>query len=96
MNVRAGEITLNGSSIVGLKADKLVRRGVGFVPQTNNVFPSLTIAENLQMGLYQNPKVYAERLEFVTGIFDELASDSHNVPARCQVANVRWLPCRGR
>ncbi|MEJ1090772.1 ABC transporter ATP-binding protein [Microbacterium istanbulense] len=72
VNVREGDITLNGASIVGLKADKLVARGVGFVPQTNNVFPSLTIAENLQMGLYQNPKVYNERLEFVTSIFAEL------------------------
>lgn len=72
VNVRGGEITLNGESIVGLKADKLVKRGVAFVPQTNNVFPSLSIEENLQMGLYQNPKIYAERLEFVTGIFAEL------------------------
>ena len=45
---------------------------MGFVPQTNNVFPSLTIEENLQMGLYQNPKIYAERLEFVSEIFAEL------------------------
>ncbi|MFM9735815.1 ATP-binding cassette domain-containing protein, partial [Streptomyces niveiscabiei] len=37
-----------------------------------NVFPSLSIEENLQMGLYQNPRIYAERLEFVTGIFAEL------------------------
>ncbi|MGV9194844.1 ABC transporter ATP-binding protein [Microbacterium sp. MC2] len=72
VNVRGGDITLNGESIVGLKSDKLVRRGVGFVPQTNNVFPSLTIEENLQMGIYQNPKGFAERLEFVTGIFAEL------------------------
>ncbi|WP_417554508.1 ABC transporter ATP-binding protein [Microbacterium sp.] len=72
VHVRQGEITVNGESIVGLKADKLVRRGVGFVPQTNNVFPSLSIEENLQMGLYQNPKAYAERLEFVTSIFAEL------------------------
>ena len=42
------------------------------MPQNNNVFPSLTIEENLQMGLYQNPKIYNERLEFVTGIFAEL------------------------
>ena len=49
-----------------------MQRGVGFVPQTNNVFPSLTIEENLQMGLYQSPKSYKERLEFVTGIFAEL------------------------
>ena len=72
MKVRGGEITVNGESIVGLKADKLVKRGVAFVPQNNNVFPSLSIEENLQMGLYQNPKIYRERLEFVTGIFAEL------------------------
>jgi branched-chain amino acid transport system ATP-binding protein len=74
VQVRSGEITVDGSSIIGLKADKLVAKGVAFVPQTNNVFPSLTIAENLQMGLYQNPKIYNERLEFVTGIFAELGT----------------------
>jgi ABC-type branched-subunit amino acid transport system ATPase component len=72
VNIRSGTVTLEGDDITGLKANKLVSRGVGFVPQTNNVFPSLTIEENLQMGLYQRPKVYAERLEFVTGIFAEL------------------------
>ncbi len=72
VKVRGGSIKLRGTEITGLKANKLVARGVGFVPQTNNVFPSLTIAENLQMGLYQRPKVYQERLEFVTGIFAEL------------------------
>ncbi|KJQ55045.1 ABC transporter ATP-binding protein [Microbacterium sp. SA39] len=72
VKVRSGDITVNGESIVGLKSDRLVQRGVGFVPQNNNVFPSLTIEENLQMGLYQRPKVYSERLEFVTSIFAEL------------------------
>ena len=72
VKVREGSIRLNGDDITGLKADKLVARGVGFVPQTNNVFQSLTIEENLQMGLFQKPKAYAERLEFVTGIFAEL------------------------
>jgi len=72
VKIRGGDIRLNGESIAGLKADKLVSRGVGFVPQTNNVFPSLTIEENLQMGLYQKPKDFEERLEFVTGIFAEL------------------------
>ena len=72
VKVREGSITLNGDDITGLKANQLVARGVGFVPQSNNVFPSLTIEENLQMGLYQRPGAYAERLEFVTGIFAEL------------------------
>ncbi|MEV8358213.1 ABC transporter ATP-binding protein [Microbacterium sp. NPDC076895] len=72
VKVRQGDISLNGEKITGLKANKLVAKGVGFVPQTNNVFQSLTIAENLQMGLFQRPKLYTERLEFVTGIFAEL------------------------
>ena len=72
VNVREGSVSLNGEDITGLKADKLVGRGVGFVPQTNNVFPSLTIEENLQMGVYQRPSSYDERLEFVLGLFAEL------------------------
>ncbi|MDQ1125451.1 amino acid/amide ABC transporter ATP-binding protein 2, HAAT family [Microbacterium sp. LKL04] len=72
VKVRGGEINVDGESIIGLKSDSLVRRGVAFVPQTNNVFPSLSIEENLQMGLYQRPSAYKERLEFVTSIFAEL------------------------
>ena len=74
VKIRGGEILLNGQTITGLPANKLVSRGVGFVPQNNNVFPTLTIEENLQMGLFQKPKAYAERLEFVTEIFGELRS----------------------
>ncbi|QEE60661.1 ABC transporter ATP-binding protein [Salinibacterium sp. dk2585] len=72
VKVRGGSISLNGEDITGLKANKLVAKGVGFVPQNNNVFPSLTIEDNLKMGLFQNPKIYDERLEFVVGIFGEL------------------------
>jgi ABC-type branched-subunit amino acid transport system ATPase component len=72
VKVRGGQILLNGDDITGLPANKLVGRGVGFVPQNNNVFPSLTIEENLQMGLFQKPKIYEERLDFVSSIFSEL------------------------
>lgn len=72
VKVRKGAILLNGEDITNLKANKLVAKGVGFVPQTNNVFPSLTIQENLEMGLFQKPKGLKERLEFVTEIFPEL------------------------
>ncbi len=73
VKIRGGRIVLNGEDITGLRANKLVARGVGYVPQNNNVFPSLTIEENLQMGLFQNPKIYNERLEFVSSIFAELS-----------------------
>lgn len=72
VNIRGGNILLNGEDITGLKANALVERGVGMVPQNNNVFPSLTIEENLQMGVFQEPKNYAERLDFVLGLFADL------------------------
>jgi len=74
VNVRSGNILLNGEDITGLKANKLVEKGVAFVPQTNNVFPSLSIEENLEMGVFQNPKAFKERFEFVTSIFPDLAT----------------------
>ena len=72
VNVREGQVLLNGEDITNMKANKLVRKGVAFVPQTNNVFPSLTIEENLQMGVFQSPKRFQERFDFVTNIFPDL------------------------
>jgi branched-chain amino acid transport system ATP-binding protein len=72
VNVRTGTVTLNGEDITNLKAHSLVARGVGYVPQTNNVFPSLTIEENLEMGAFQVPGKFKERFEFVCEIFPAL------------------------
>jgi len=72
VKVREGEVLLQGKDITGLKPNKLVTAGVGFVPQTNNVFPTLSIRENLEMGLFQKPKGIKERLAFVVDIFPEL------------------------
>lgn len=74
VSVREGEILLNGEDITNLKANQLVAKGVGFVPQNNNVFPSLTIEENLQMGVFQKPELFKDGLELVTGLFAELGS----------------------
>lgn len=72
VKVRSGSVKLNGEDITNEKAEKLVSRGVGYVPQNNNVFPSLTIEENLQMGVYQQPEIFSDRLEFVISLFGEL------------------------
>jgi len=72
VKVHSGTVIVRGQDITGLKANKLVSRGVGFVPQTNNVFATLTIEENLQMGMFQRPKDFAERFEFVTELFPDL------------------------
>ena len=71
--VRGGEVTLKGENITNFKANKLVQAGVGFVPQNNNVFPSLTIEENLQMGLYLRPKKLTERLDAMWDLFPVLS-----------------------
>ncbi|SEM90901.1 ABC transporter ATP-binding protein [Cryobacterium sp. TMT1-3] len=73
VKVRDGDILLRGKNITNLKANKLVAQGVGFVPQNNNVFPTLTIRENLEMGIFLKPRGLVERLEFVTEIFPELS-----------------------
>ena len=72
VRVSSGTVTLDGEDVTNQRADKLVSKGLGYVPQTNNVFPSLSIEENLEMGLYQAPKRFAERYEFVTGLFPTL------------------------
>jgi len=73
VKIHSGTVLLRGDEVTNQRADTLVAKGIGFVPQSNNVFPSLTIAENLQMGCYQAPKKFAARFDFVTGIFPALA-----------------------
>jgi branched-chain amino acid transport system ATP-binding protein len=72
VSIRSGTVTLDGENITNLRADALVHRGVGFVPQNNNVFPTLTIEENLQMGSFQRPKKFAERFEAMVDLFPTL------------------------
>jgi branched-chain amino acid transport system ATP-binding protein len=70
-----GEITLGEERLDGLRADEVARRGVGYVPQVHDVFESLTVKENLEMGGYQlPPRKVAERVEEVTVAFPQLAT----------------------
>jgi branched-chain amino acid transport system ATP-binding protein len=71
--IRSGRVVLNGEEITGHKAHELVKKGVGYVPQTNNVFPSLTVTENLEMGCFLRPKAFGERWEYVVTLFPRLA-----------------------
>ena len=72
VKISSGSVTLNGEEITNQRADTLVAKGIGFVPQSNNVFPSLTIQENLEMGVYQRPKSFKKRFEFVSDLFPAL------------------------
>lgn len=72
VHINSGTVVLRDEDITNLRADQLVRRGVGFVPQTNNVFPSLTIEENMQMGAFQNPSNFTTRFDEVIDLFPTL------------------------
>ena len=69
VNVRSGSVALGDRTITGEPAHELVAAGVGYVPQRANVFPSLSVEENLRMGLYLRPKAWKERANAVNDLF---------------------------
>jgi branched-chain amino acid transport system ATP-binding protein len=64
-----GEIRLNGDPIAGRETSDIVRKGVSYVPQTENLFPSMTVRENLLMGAFSLPEVPEQRLAAVLDRF---------------------------
>ena len=60
-----GEITFDGEDIAGLPPQNIIERGVGYVPQSDNVFPTLTVEENLTIGAYLLGDLPDERREVV-------------------------------
>lgn len=71
--VRKGTVRLDDEDISNSAAHELVARGVGYVPQRDNVFATLTVEENLRMGLYLRPDAWGERLAAVHELFPLLA-----------------------
>lgn len=69
-----GRITFKGENIVGLKSNQIVQRGMCYVPQISNVFPSLTVEENLEMGAYIRNIPLAPQKEKIYATFPALAS----------------------
>lgn len=71
--VRGGRVSYRGADITGEEPHRLVAQGLGYVPQNANVFPRLTVEENLEMGVYLAPKKFGERFAFVADLFPLLA-----------------------
>jgi branched-chain amino acid transport system ATP-binding protein len=70
--VRSGSITMDGEDIVGVRGFDLVSRGVGYVPQVRNVFGTLTVEENLRMGVFLRPDRFELRRDEVLDLFPTL------------------------
>ncbi len=71
---RAGRVELADEDVTGLGPDRVVTKGMSYVPQTENVFPSLTIDENLEMAAYVSRNGLREHRERVYTMFPDLAS----------------------
>jgi ABC-type branched-subunit amino acid transport system ATPase component len=73
----AGRVLVGGADVTGQPAERLVRKGLAYVPQVANVFPDLTVRENLEMGGYTRKGGVGERMEQLFALFPDLRGSAH-------------------
>jgi branched-chain amino acid transport system ATP-binding protein len=73
LNITEGSVVLNGEDITDTPAQKVIERGISYVPQTNNVFVNLSVQENLEMGAWTRPTGVEARLDEMYDLFPDLA-----------------------
>ena len=69
LDLRAGKVLFDGEDITELKPQDRVLKGMGFVPQNSNVFTSMTVEENLEMGAFIRRDNIAETMDQIYGLF---------------------------
>ena len=72
LDLRAGNIIFDGKDITNLKPQERVKSGMGFVPQTHNVFTSMTVMENLEIGGFTNQEYLSKNISEVFKLFPVL------------------------
>jgi ABC-type branched-subunit amino acid transport system ATPase component len=72
IKIDAGSVLLKGDEVVGEAPERLVRKGIACVPQVDNVFPSLSVYENLEMGGYVRRGGVKERADELCEMFPDL------------------------
>ncbi|MGB3313681.1 MAG: ABC transporter ATP-binding protein [Albidovulum sp.] len=80
LNLRGGHVKLDGEDITALSPQDRVAKGMGFVPQVNNVFPSMSVEENLEMGAFIRNDDFKATMEQVYDLFPIL-KDKRRQPA---------------
>lgn len=95
LNVSEGSIELRGDNITNLAPDKLVHKGMGFVPQEHNVFITMTVEENLEMGAFIRRDDFSYMLERVYSFFPDL-KDKRRQPAGELSGGQRQMVAMGR
>ncbi len=67
-----GRISFKGEDITGLKPEKIVQKGISFVPQVENVFPNLSVQENLEMGAFIRSDDFSHKYQEIYELFPVL------------------------
>jgi branched-chain amino acid transport system ATP-binding protein len=93
--IRSGSITFDGTDITGWKPERVVRQGVCYVPQTNNVFPSLSVRENLEMGAFLRNDDISKQMDHVYELFPPLRERAEQ-PAGVLSGGQRQMMAMGR
>jgi branched-chain amino acid transport system ATP-binding protein len=74
LKASAGEVRVRGEETTNMPPEKLVKRGLGYVPQVSNVFPDLTVRENLEMGAYTRRRGVQQRIGELCELFPDLGA----------------------
>jgi len=67
--ISGGRLYVNNTQIINVKSHELVKKGIGYVPQVLNVFPTLTVEENLEIGLWTKTKDTRENKKDIFEMF---------------------------
>ncbi|MEQ8249239.1 MAG: ABC transporter ATP-binding protein [Alphaproteobacteria bacterium] len=95
VKVRQGHIRFDGHEVTGKRPDEVARLRVCYVPQEKNVFPTLTVHENLEMGAFLRTDDYSKQLEAVYDIFPPLV-EKRRLPAGSLSGGQRQMVAMGR
>ncbi len=79
LRLSTGRVLLDGEDITSMPTEQVVRHGVCYVPQTANIFPSLTVEENLEMGADVRKDDYRPRMAEIYDLFPPLAEKRRQV-----------------
>ena len=97
LDLKNGEVSLNGKDITNLRTQDRIKQGISFVPQTKNIFTELTVEENLEMGAFLNEKNISSKIEEMYELFPIIKEKKNQVAGelsggqRQQVAIARAL-----
>lgn len=76
--ISGGRLYINGSEVTNVKSHELVKMGIGYVPQVLNVFPTLTVEENLEIGLWTKSKDMKKNKDEIFDLFPILFEKKRN------------------